>query len=137
MDFAIRARAFKLMVQRHCIVTATLALQPSLRTHYHGAEVTPKPTVSAAKHWLCVRGHQVAVDLNRLLSFWRFRRFAEQLIQLLWETVKHFGVPLIFYTLAQIVQFLALFGGHPANLPEMAPVSRPYQYDSAPKVSGR
>jgi hypothetical protein len=35
VGFATRASAFELGVQRHSIVTATLALQPSLRTDYH------------------------------------------------------------------------------------------------------
>ena len=61
---AIPARAFELRVQRHRIVTATLALQPSLRTHYHWAEFVPQPAVSATED-LLVHRHQVAVDLNR------------------------------------------------------------------------
>ena len=68
MAFAIRARAFKLRVQRHRIVTATLALQPSLRTRYHWAEFVRKFAVSATENWLYVHWHQVEHPVKFFLT---------------------------------------------------------------------
>jgi hypothetical protein len=55
--FATRALALKLKVQRHRIMSATLALQPSLGTYYQWAEFVTKPAVSATEEWL-VHRHQ-------------------------------------------------------------------------------
>jgi len=47
--FATRALALKLRVQRHRIMSATLALQPSLGTCYQWAKFVTKPAVSATE----------------------------------------------------------------------------------------
>ena len=64
---------FKLRVQRHRIVTATLALQPSFRARYHWAESVRKFAVSATENWLCVHWHQVEHPVRFFLTDARLR----------------------------------------------------------------